>query len=56
MKKRLQKELQKKLLRKLQKELKTSLIFQALLSLKFENQCKSCITVDLWLIDSYLLN
>ena len=47
MKKRLQKESQKELLRKLQKELKISLIFQALLSLKFEDQCKSCIIVDL---------
>jgi len=41
------KELQKELLKELQKELKTSLIFQASLSLKFENQCKLCITVDL---------
>jgi len=41
MRKRLQKELQKELQRKLQKELKTSLIFQASLSLKFEDQCKS---------------
>ncbi len=56
MKKRLQKELQKELLKELQKELKTSLIFQASLSLEFEDQCKSCVTVDLWLIDSYLLN
>ncbi len=47
MKKRLQKKLQKKLLRKLQKELKTSLIFQASLSLKFENQCKLCVIVNL---------
>ncbi len=47
MKKRLQKELQKELLRELQKESKTSLIFQALLSLKFEDQCKSYVTVDL---------
>ncbi len=47
MKKRLQKESQKELLKELQKKLKTSLIFQALLSLEFENQCKSCITVDL---------
>jgi len=41
------KKLQKKLLKELQKELKTSLIFQASLSLEFENQCKLCITVDL---------
>ncbi len=47
MKKRLQKELQKELLKELQKELKISLIFQASLSLKFEDQCKSCVTVDL---------
>ncbi len=41
MRKRLQKELQKELQRELQKESKTSLIFQASLSLKFEDQCKS---------------
>jgi len=47
MRKRLQKKLQKELQRELQKELKTSLIFQASLSLKFEDQCNLCITVDL---------
>ena len=41
------KKVAKKLLKELQKESKTSLIFQASLSLEFEDQCKSCIIVDL---------
>jgi hypothetical protein len=37
----------KRITKRVAKRIKKSLIFQASLSLKFEDQCKSCVTVDL---------